>query len=418
MLKKIILVAFILRIFVGLLGEHGDVVNVYWWSKDLVAHGLSGFYDRDVVNTDRPNYPPMTSYLFLGSGLLHETFWKVSWSLHLAIKVIPGRFIWWLESDHGWYIFNKLPAIFADLGIIYLIYLFVKDLKDKKTAIWAAAVFAFVPVFWYNSSLWGQTDSIFALPALFAFCALYKNKIKMSAFLFTLSVLTKPTALFVLPIFAIWWLKKVKVKDFVASLLLIIFEILILYLPFHSSNIIPWIIAFYQRTSGGVLSYMVANAFNLWALFFGFDNRPDSTLFLGIPANILGYALFFAFTLGVIILTFKSKPRLGKLLLATILVSYAAFIFLPRIHDRYFYPTLIFMIPLAALSKTVKKIFWFVSTIHLINLYHFWWVPRIPVLISIFSNVLVEKTLIIANLFFFVWLTILLKNDKTIQKIR
>ena len=398
---KIIIAAFLLRILISFFGEHGDVISYYWWSKDLLAHGLLGFYDRNIANAMRPTYPPVTSYLFFLSAYLHEIVFKIFWFLNIYIPTFPSNFIFWLESDHGWYIFNKLPAIFADMGIIYIIYRFVRDIKNEKAALFASVFYAFTPAFWYNSSLWGQTDSVFALPMIGAFYALFRGKIKTSLLLYGLALLTKPTAAFVFPVYLIWLLRKVKFFDLLLGASALIMEVIILYLPFHPVNLLNWILLFYKRSLGGELGYMVANAFNFWALIFGFDNRPDTSLFLGISANIVGYSAFAIIGIVVLYLFLKNKLDIKFTLLAAVVISFAAFIFLPRMHDRYFYLTLVMLVPLAAVDKKLRNVFWAASTIHLINLYHFWWVPRIGFLMDVFSNNLVEKTLIAMNIMLF-----------------
>ncbi len=404
-MRKIIVIAFVLRIIVALLGEHGDVVNYYWWSRDLLSNGLGGFYDRNIANAMRPTYPPVTSYLFFLSANLHELVWHVFWFLNTHIKLFPSNLIFWLESDRGWYIFNKLPAIFADLGIIWLVYLIAKDLKNKKMGKITAAFFAFNPVFWYNSSLWGQTDSVFALPMLAAFYVLYKGRIKLSAFLYGLAILTKPTAFFAFPVFAFWFIKKSKPKEILFLLIIFLVEVVLLYFPFHPINLISWVATFYQRSLGGELGYMVANAFNFWALFFGFDNRPDTSLFLGIPSNVIGNFIYI-FSLFLVGSYFLKKKKIGfeNVLILAGIVSFTAFLFLPRMHERYFYPALILLTPVAFSSKKLEGIYIGLSVVHLINLYHFWWVPRIDFLMRIFSYPIIEKMLIIINILIFIFL--------------
>jgi hypothetical protein len=130
----VLLLALVLRLLIALLGEHGDVINYYWWSQDLLERGLQGFYDRGIANAMPPTYPPVTSYIFWLSAHLHRLIWKISWFLNIKIPLFPSNFIFWLEGPKGWYFVNKLPAIIADLGIIWTLYFFVKDLKNKKAA--------------------------------------------------------------------------------------------------------------------------------------------------------------------------------------------------------------------------------------------------------------------------------------------
>jgi Gpi18-like mannosyltransferase len=400
-LKKILIIAFLLRIIMALLGEHGDVINYMWWSKDLVENGLRGFYDRSIANAMPPTYPPITSYIFWMTGYLHKVLWNIIWFLNLKISIFPSNLIFWLESDKGWYFVNKLPSIFADVGIIAFMYKLVTSIKGKKEAVFCAALFAFNPVFWYNSSLWGQTDSIFALFLIASFYFLHKKKRNISLILYLLSILTKPTAFFVAPVFLIFWIKNLRAAQLVKSVFLVLTATFLLYFPFKPVNTIYWIVDFYVNSLGGELDYIVANSFNLWGLVFGFENVSVNTKILGISSSALGYLLFILSTTYVFFVWRFKKYKTETVLLMSAIVSFLAFAFLPMMHERYFYPVLLLLTPLAAVEKRVRNIYLLLSLIHLINLYHFWWVPRIPFLVELLSIVIVEKIIIIINFWLF-----------------
>lgn len=403
-------VGLLLRITLAPLAEHGDVINYYWWARDLWHNGLLGFYDRNIANAMRPTYPPVTSYLFLLSATLHALVWKISWVINTHVSLFPSKFIIWLESDMGLYFFNKLPSIFADLGVIFFGYHFAKDItKSRKSAVLTSLALAFTPALWYSSSVWGQTDSIYALPLLASLYTLYKRKFLLSVVLFTLAILTKPTAAFAAPIFIAWWLRQTRKIDVLKGIAVSLSITIILYFPFHPDNLILWILKFYQQSLGGELSYMVANAFNFWALVFGFDNKPDTSLFLGIPAFYIGYALYFMFLFYIFIKSLKNKTT-ENLLINTLLAVFAAFLFLPRMHERYFYSVLIFNALLVGIKKTYLVIFGVLSTIHFLNMYHFWWFPRVELLVALLGNRSVENFLIVTNMVVFVYLFFL--HDK------
>jgi len=403
-LAAIIFLAFVLRVVLSLLAEHGDVINYYWWAKDLATNGLEGFYERNIANAVRPTYPPITSYLFFLTASVHKLLFRFIWFLNIRISIFPSDFVHWWESEKGWYFINKFPAIVADIFIVYFLYYFVSGLSDKKKGLIAAAVFAFIPPFWYNSSLWGQTDSLFALPLLGSFIALQKKRKILAIFLFVLSVLTKPTALFVFLPFFLWWFQKINIKSLLLSVIVVFWEIYLLYFPFHPQGTTAWIFDFYRKSLGGELNYMVANSFNFWGLIYGFDNKVDTTLLFGLTSRFVGYLIFafFGVILFWVFLKVKKKTTPFYLLLS-VLFSFAAFMFLPRMHERYFYPTLLFMVPLMAIEKETRKAFWVGAFIHLINLYHFWWVPKIELFITLFKNVISEKAIIILNIALFFW---------------
>jgi Gpi18-like mannosyltransferase len=259
--------------------------------------------------------------------------------------------------------------------------------------------------------LWGQTDSIYAFFVLASFLALHRKRMVLSIFLFVVSVLTKPTSFFVFPVFALWWVKGAKLKDYYWSIIVLLVTTVFLYLPFHKSNLVPWIINFYKDSLGGELDYIVANAFNFWGLVHGFDNVSEAALFLGLPSNIVGYFAFAIFAFWILLL-FRGRNKFdtAAVLFLAALSSFAAFLILPRIHERYFYPTLLFLVPLAATNVKLRRAFYLLSGIHLINLYHFWWVPRIDFLINLFSIRAVEQLLIITNMTIFVYLVGVFKH--------
>jgi hypothetical protein len=70
-------------------------------------------------------------------------------------------------------------------------------------------------------------------------------------------------------------------------------------------------------------------------------------------------------------------------------------------HERYFYTPAVFLAILSGLNKKILYLFIILSGIHLINLYHFWWSPKIPLLISLFSNLVVIRVLIFLNMAIF-----------------
>src|SRR3989344_1033184 len=107
--------------------------------------------------------------------------------------------------------------IFADVGLGYLIYLFVSDIKNQKAGTLASSLFLLSPPIWYNSAVWGSTESLFSLPLVASFYAIYKKKLIIAALLFAAAFLIKPTVLITLPIFAFSWLKSADLRLFITT---------------------------------------------------------------------------------------------------------------------------------------------------------------------------------------------------------
>lgn len=403
-MRRLLIISLLFRLILAPLAHHGDSYEFLNWGKNLEEFGLKGFYLRDTPDASDPNYPPGFYYVLLLNQKLYTLTRAATWQINVSIPPFPSQLFAWLDSDQGRIFFNKLPALLADIGLGYLIYHFVKEIKNRKAGVISSSIFLFSPPIWYNSSVWGSTESIFALPLLASFYAVYKKRLVAAAILFMVAFLIKPTVLIALPIFAFSWLRSVKVSLFIKSALIILPLFYLVHLPFNTSLTPVWIINLYKNdVLREVLGYFVANSFNFWGLLFGFEPLPDSTLLLGIPGRIWGYSIFLSFAIYILLRLWR-KITSPNILFAAALLSFAGFLFLTRVHERYFYLTLIFLAPLAGLEKKFKYPFWILSGIHLINLYHFWWTPRIDFLVNFFSLRAVEQSLILFNIGTFVWL--------------
>lgn len=403
-MRKILILSLVFRLLLAPWTYHGDSIEFLNWGKNLQEFGTQDFYLRDTPDASHPNYPPGFYLVLLATQNIYQAAKNFLWNLNVWIKIFPSNLYLWFESDYGRILFNKFPAIFADIGLGYLIYLFVKDIKNQNKGIAASSLFLLSPPIWYNSAVWGSTESIFALPLAASLYAIYKKKLILAAILFMVAFLIKPTVLVTLPIFALSWLKSVNFSLFIKTAFIAIPLFYLIHIPFNTSLTPAWIINLYKNNVlREVLGYFVANAFNFWGLLFGFEPKLDSSLIVGIPGRTWGYFIFTAFA-GYFVWKLRSKISQSNILLATALLSFAGFLFLTRVHERYFYLTLLFLAPLAGFRKNIKNVFWLLSGIHLVNLYHFWWVPRIDFLVNFFSSRIVEQSLILINIGAFVWL--------------
>lgn len=406
-MKKILILALLLRLTVAPFAYHGDTVDFLNWGKNLTKLGLDGFYLRDTPDAVAPNYPPGFYYLLLANQYLYEAVRKILWFINLNISIFPSNFYTWFESDYGRIFFNKLPSIFADLVIGIVIYKFILNLRDKKTAIFSSLIFLFTPPIWYISSIWGQTEALFALPLLLSFVYLYKDRPGKGLMFYILSLLIKPTGIIVLPIFLYWLYRLKKYKQAFFAFSFSAFLFVLMHIPFNPGTNLIWIINLYRHNIREVLGDITANAYNIWSFFFGFSPKPDSLRLNGIPAVYWGFLLYLL-AVGAVIVKLKKK-EIRNYFIAIALTAFSAFLFLTRIHERYFYLVVIFLVPLIGLDKKYKKIFFGLNLIFLLNLYHYWWIPGISLLIKILSLRAVEQLLVVFNFVYYYRLFRLLK---------
>lgn len=235
---------------------------------------------------------------------------------------------------------------------------------------------------------------------LLGFSLALKEKYLWGVISLATSVLIKQSGFCVLPVFFVYALKKRKAADLAVGGFSSLALAQILYFPFFPLNTLSLAFSHYWQSLRGELGYLVCNAFNFWAFIFGFEQRPADMNLAGLPAYVWGYFLF-GLVLALILYRLWRKATKEALVRAAFLAGFAAFLFLPKMHERYFYTSAVFLAVLAGLNKKMLTAFMALSLIHQVNLYHFFWSPKIPFLITLFSNALVLKILILINLVIF-----------------
>lgn len=370
--------AFLFRLILSFGPYHPDLGNHLDWGVKFWQLGPKYFYENLFWQVSWPNQPPGTIYLFAIIRKIYEGIFNVSWWLNLKIPAFPSILIPFLES-RLYVSLIKLPAILADLGMAFLIYKFISQLKNIKLGKTAALIFLFNPVIWYNSAVWGQTDAIINFFGLWSVYLFWKNRPLWGIFVFILSFYFKGSLLIFFPLILIllfktkelWW-KKV--------LVLFLTPILLAYLSFpfvRWMSPIPWLYHLYRdRVFGHQGNMLTANAFNLWAFLFGIDlTRTDKGFFLGLTYKNLGMVLFILSAGISLLFIIRKKNKIASVFWAVALVSFSAFCFLTNMHERYVYPVFPYLTVIVFLFPRVWFLYLLLSSISFLNLYHLWYVP-------------------------------------------
>jgi Gpi18-like mannosyltransferase len=257
----------------------------------------------------------------------------------------------------------KAPALIADIGIAATLLWAGRKWFDGKTALIAAALYLFVPVTWYDSAIWGQVDSLSALPMLLAVVLVIDRKPEWSAVALTVAVLMKPQgALVLLVLLPVligqlrrsempWWRLASTVGAGIAAFAVIATPwSLEAFAPAPVQGIpvigdFAGLVGQYVGTLG-MFPVLTANAFNPWILL---GSQPISSsiqygtafwipdafkVFGVIPAALLGNGLF------LILVGFIFYKLLKNSSALTVFTAYALLLFgfyiLPtRVHERY-----------------------------------------------------------------------------------
>ncbi len=386
---KILFFALILRLFLILIsGWHPDLPNHVDWGLRFLSYGPKNFYEDSVWGVSWPNQPFGSILLFALMAAIKQWLFGSIMFLNNTFSFFPSFIIPVLESNlHAWLV--KLPFILSDIGLGYLIYKIVLKIKPNK-AILAASFFLFNPVLIYNSTIWGQTDSLINLFAILGIYLIFQKKYFPGIFIFLSGFLFKLSLIIYIPIVSLLLLKRIKDwKKFILPVLSFLIFIALIAIPFTLDGFNPfgWIWYMYtNRVLPRQGSMLNGNAFNLWALIFSIDlSNSEFTRIFGLTYQLWGRLLYILFLIPVWFKFIKSKLTLKNLLMALMISAFGCFILLTNMHERYLYPifpiiTILFFLPE---SRIKLKSIITLSFIHFLNLYNLWFYPLIPFLKNI-----------------------------------
>lgn len=351
----------------------GDVLMYTDWGQALAIEGPSGFYAK----LDTVDYPP--GYLYV--------LWAVG---EISRMVAPGSPVEALGVAAS---LMRIPPIAFDVCAGFLLYLIVRrwagsSPNAEHTALIAAAIYLFNPVTWYDSAIWGQTDSVGACLILISVIALTQWSSEAAAAIATLAALVKPQfGVVLIPLVGAvllrrhlyfgsnlasdalfgrtYWLRNDGPVRLISSFVTAIIVFYVVLAPFDLDAR-----SFIQRMTktATFYNYLSVNAFSAWALI-GSGNTPaiifatpetfgekiswshDDIPILGIftGADIGSFLLVLGFGLGVARLIWSADR--WSIVLVGAYFSMCFFMLPTRVHERYLIPTFAFASLLAALDR-------------------------------------------------------------------
>ena len=289
---------------------------------------------------------------------------KISFSVNISTEVL-----------------YKLPAIFSDLAVGFIIY---SVLKKGRIALLASAVFLFNPAVISNSTLWGQVDILTSLTSLLSVFSI--NLWPLSAVILAVGVSIKPQVLMAAPlILSMGIANRWGISRFFCYGSIFLLVLVLLFLPFSSENFILFVAERFSVTLGQY-PYGSINAFNFWGLWGFWQEAPFD---LGVVVLILT-------SIFVVLMNRIVNIRPYHFLAILFLVN---FLFFTRMHERHLLPAL----PPLAIAGAITPILWLVyvglSVTYVLNMYYsYQWITQD--FLEVFDNQTI-RILILANLFLF-----------------
>lgn len=287
-----------------------DVVGyVFKWMKDIKSVGFNNFY------TVKSDYSPL--FLFIvGIFTLLPT----------GNVITVGSYTFY----KNWMYYVKGMYFITEITIAIGIYLVVKTItSDKKLAWLGYIIYLCLPVQFFNSAVWGNADTMYFACFIYIIYFTLKSKDGLAFFLLGVSFGLKLQAVFILP-FLVFMLASGKMKFY--KTIFAPLGLFMTFLPaycFGASLLQPF--KFFSEQINGYKKLTLGCA-NIWHIINLRDKNLET---FENGATFLGLLLIGLFTA----IVFARKIKLNSdniLLIATFLISIVP-MFLPHMHERYFY---------------------------------------------------------------------------------
>lgn len=341
-------------VYIHAQGFPNDISAFEAWALALVAHGPGGFY----ASTSFLDYPPGYFYILGVVGWL--------WTALIGGAHDPGYGVLAMLV--------KLPAIVFDLGVGTVLYAIARRFGSERLALGAAALYLINPAIIFVSALWGQVDSVACFFALFAIYALLRSDdfeterpaiawIVGGWLAIAYSLLVKPQAAVLLPLmlaFAFTSAARRRVRLYGTACGVVAAAIFTVALvePFHPSNPVAAIAWLFQRLAYGtnVYPYNSVNAFNIWVLQVpwraasGAFWQPDSQLVFRVAQATWGVVLV-AVALVLVVWRYVQVKTPQALLEGCGIALLAFFTLATRMHERYVFDGIVFVIAALPLAR-------------------------------------------------------------------
>jgi len=325
----------------------GDTVYYINWSHSIHQYGIWDIYAHDASL----NYLPLIVYLL--------------WFYNLLAYPLGFQ-----DSILAWRIFASILF----LGMVFLIYLIGRTNHPttpatapgkSKGSLSLAAVVALVGFnlsIFYNPTVWGQSDIIVSLMLALCFYLLYRKQVYLAGFALAFTAISKPQALFVLPLAILLLPKLVGWRKGILGLIPGFVVALALSLIAFGFNQAAFLHYWTQGQLAGEYRYDFPAAYNLSYLLL--DLKAEVPTWVAV----LGFGLTGLAILLVAWRTFFGMTGLAYTTLGAALMNSACYVFLIKMKERY----LGYALPLLGLGTlyrpTLLKPFLALSWLNLVNL--------------------------------------------------
>ncbi len=295
-------------------GHPGDATVIGRWADRMATYGSWDFYRHD--------------------GAIYPALLYAYWPIGVLLDgVDQARAI-------------KGTSIPFDLAIGVVVYLAARRLTGPARALVAPAIYLFNPAVLLAGPVWGQVDAAGTLAYLLALLALAGRRFGLAGACAVLALLIKPQfglVLFPVGIVAVLaWRATGDRTPLIRATLGGAAAYVAVALPLRLD---PFSYLGRVIGAGSFKEMSSANAANLWGLLHGYKKPDGDLVYIGAVLLLLG--------LTAALLPLLRRQDLPMILAVGAFVIFA-FYFLPtRVHERYLFPAMAVLAPLAAANWSV-----------------------------------------------------------------
>ena len=297
-------------------GHDGDTHITARWAENMARYGPWNFYEHD-----RADYQALL-YVYWPLGVLFDG--------DALVRAVKGL------------------SIPFDMALGVLLYFVALRFTRSPRALLAPALYLLNPAVLLAGPVWGQVDAASALAYLAALLAVAAGWYPAAGALAVLAMLTKPQAgLVALPVAVVAFLRgRRRAAGTASPLVRVAVGALVAYVVVAGPlRLDPSRFVERVMTVGALKPSTSLNAPNLWGMLVGYA-VPDGPLFwVGAILLLIG--------LVVALLPLRRRQDLSTILTVGLFVVFA-FYFLPtRVHERYLFPAMALLAPMAAANWRV-----------------------------------------------------------------
>jgi Gpi18-like mannosyltransferase/predicted membrane-bound dolichyl-phosphate-mannose-protein mannosyltransferase len=317
-----------------------DVGSYQAWALQIADNGPANTYQQGYFL----DYPPGYLYALWIAGVIARAVGAGGDTLRIIV-----------ES----------PALIADFLLSIVVFAYVRRSAYRNLALVAMLMVALNPALLFDTVVWGQSDSVLTLVMWLAVVATLAGEFEISWALAALAVLIKPQGLMIVPVLGWWMLLEADYATWARAAIVALGTFIIGIAPFQIGHRWNWIIALYSSTAAYYHETSV-NAFNFLALIGGLRQQDSGTL-AGISYFSLGMAMLVPLYAFVAYVLWRWRNATA-LFYTSFIALFGFFMFAPRMHERYLYPALVIVIPLALESTEMMVVFAILTATCLFNL--------------------------------------------------